>query len=95
MNLSAKQKQTHRHREQACGYQGGGRKGGMDWEFGISRCKLLHLEWISNEVLPYSTGNYIQSPVIEHGRRQYEKKNVYDWVTLLYSRSCQNVLSQL
>ena len=24
---------------------------GMDWEFGVSRCKLLHLEWISNEIL--------------------------------------------
>ena len=24
---------------------------GMDWEFEVGRCKLLHLEWISNEVL--------------------------------------------
>ena len=32
---------------------------GMDWEFGVSRCKLLHLEWISNEILLYSSGNYI------------------------------------
>ena len=32
---------------------------GMDWEFGVRRCKLLHLEWINNEVLLYSTGNYI------------------------------------
>ena len=22
---------------------------GMDWEFGVSRCKLLHLEWISGD----------------------------------------------
>ena len=29
---------------------------GMDWEFGVSRCKLLHLEKISNKVLLYSTG---------------------------------------
>jgi len=28
---------------------------GMDGEFGVSRGKLLHLECISNEVLPYST----------------------------------------
>ena len=42
---------------------------GMDWEFGISRCKLLHLELISNEILLYSTGNYIQSLVIEHDGR--------------------------
>ena len=27
MNLSTKQKQTHRHREQICGGQGGGRVG--------------------------------------------------------------------
>ena len=23
-------------------------RGGMDWEFGISRCKLLYIEWINN-----------------------------------------------
>ena len=32
---------------------------GMDWESRVNRCKLLHLEWISNEILLYSTGNYI------------------------------------
>ena len=42
---------------------------GMDWKFGVSRCKLLHLEWISNEVLLYSTRNYIQSIGIEHDGR--------------------------
>ena len=35
---------------------GGGRK---DWEFGISRYKLLHIGWINNKVLLYSTENYI------------------------------------
>ena len=34
---------------------------GMDGEFGVGGCKLLHSEWISNEVLLYNTGNYIQS----------------------------------
>ena len=24
---------------------------GMVWKFGVSRCKLLHSEWISNEIL--------------------------------------------
>ena len=28
-------------------------------QFGINRCKLLPLEWISNESLLYITGNYI------------------------------------
>ena len=57
MNLSTKQKHTHRHREQTCGCQAGG--GWMEWEFGISRCKLSYTEWINNKVLLYSTGNYI------------------------------------
>ena len=35
-------------------------------EFGVSRCKLLHFEWTSNEVLLHSTGSYIQSLRIEH-----------------------------
>ena len=42
---------------------------GVDWEFGVSRCKLRHLEWISKEVLLYSTGNYIQSLGMNHDGR--------------------------
>ena len=42
---------------------------GMDREFGVGKYKLLHLEWMSNEVLLYSTGNYIQSLGIDHGGR--------------------------
>ena len=58
INLSTEKKQTHGQGEQTCGCQGWGGNG-MDWEFRISRCKLLHLEWIRNEILLYSTGNYI------------------------------------
>ena len=46
--------------------------GGRDWkdrEAGVSRCKLLHLEWISDEVLLYSRWNYIQSLGIDHDGR--------------------------
>ena len=42
---------------------------GMDWEFGVSRYKLLHLEWISNETLLYSIGNCVQPLGIEHDGR--------------------------
>ena len=35
-------------------------------ESGVKRCKLLHLEWISNENLLYSTVNYISSLLMEH-----------------------------
>ena len=69
MNLSTKEKQTHRHREQTCDCQRGGEGGGIDWEFGVSRDKLQHLEWLSNEVLLYSTGNYIQFLGIDYDER--------------------------
>ena len=46
----------------------------MDWEFGISRCKLSYIEWINNKVLLYSTGNYIQYPGIKHNGKEYEKE---------------------
>ena len=78
LNLPMKQKQTHRHREQTCGCQGGdgvGRE--MDWELGISRCKPLYREWINNKVLQYSTGKYIQYPVINHNGKEYEKECIY------------------
>ena len=51
--------------------------GGKDWEFGISGCKLLHIGWISNKVLLYSTGNNIQYPVINHNGKEYEKECIY------------------
>ena len=50
----------------AKGKGGGGR---MDWEHGISRCKLLYIRWI-NKVLLYSTGKYIQYPVINHNGKE-------------------------
>ena len=47
----------------------GGR--GLDWEFGISRCKLVYVEWRNSKVLLYSTGNYIQYPEISHNGKEY------------------------
>ena len=75
--------------------EGGGR--GMAGVSGFSKCKLLHLEWISNTVLLYSTGNYIQSLGTDHDGRHKTGNHIiyvyiyiyiiyiYDWVTLLYS----------
>ena len=31
----------------------------MNWELGVNRCRLLPLEWVSNEILLCSTGNYV------------------------------------
>ena len=52
-------KENHGLGEETCGCQGGGGGSGMDWESGVNRCKLLPLEWISNEIVLYSSGNYI------------------------------------
>ena len=56
---------------------GGGGRGEMDWELGISRYKLLYIEWIHDKVLLYSMGNYIQYPVINHNGKEYEKEYIY------------------
>ena len=58
--------------------EGGG--GGIDWEFGISRCQLLYIEWINNKVLLCSTGNYIQYPVINHNGKEHEKECIYIYI---------------
>ena len=46
-NLSTKEKQTRL--VVAKGEEGGG--GRKNWEFGVSRCKLLYTAWINDKVL--------------------------------------------
>ena len=70
INLSMKQKLLGR-KEQICSCQGTGERGRMDWESGISRCRLLYMEWINNKALLYSTGNYIQYAIINHNKKEY------------------------
>ena len=52
----------------------------MEWEVGVSKCKLLYMEWINNKVLLYSTENYIQYPMINHNEKEYLKKRMYTYV---------------
>ena len=54
--------------KQICGYQEGEGGSGRDWKFGVSSCKLLHLEWMSNEILLYNPRKNIRSLVMEHDR---------------------------
>ena len=57
----------------------------LDWEFGVSKCKLLHFEW------SYYKAQY---PVINYDGLEHKKNvYVYNWVTLLYSRD--NNINQL
>ena len=56
---------------------------GMDWVLEVSRWKLLHLEWISKDVLLNSRGNYIQSLGIDHSGRNIRKIMyiyIYAWL---------------
>ena len=55
------------------------REEGKNWKFEVSRCKLLfsYTGWINNKFLLYSTGNYIQYPVINHDGKEYKKECVY------------------
>ena len=78
MSISIKQKQLT-DTEDRLGTTKGAEDGrGKDWVFGIGRCKLLHTGWINNKVLLhshqgsplYSTGNYIQYPVINHNGKE-------------------------
>ena len=55
--------------------------GGKHWEFGISRGKLVYIGWINNKVLLYSTGNYIQYPVINHNGKEFDKEYIYMYIT--------------
>ena len=77
MAQSTEEKQAHRHEEQMCGCQGAEGGGSViDWEYGVSRCKLLHSEWIKNEVLLYSTGRCAQSLVMDM-RKDNMRKRMY------------------
>ena len=50
---------------------------GMDREFGVGGCKLLHVEWMDNGVLLYNIGKYIQPLGIGHDGKYYKKENIY------------------
>ena len=48
----------------------------MDWEFEISKRKLVYTEWVNSKVLLCSTENCIQYPVINHNGKENEKGSV-------------------
>ena len=77
MEYDTNETETDSHREQTVVDKGEGAGRGMDWEFGISRCKLLHIEWINIKVLLYSTGKHIQYPVINHTENNIKKKYIF------------------
>ena len=86
MNLCLKQRQIQSQRIELWLPGDVGRK---DLVLGVSRCKLLYTKLINNNILPYSRGNYIQYPGINHNGKDYEKEHIFalNWDTLLHSRN--------
>ena len=68
MNLFTKQKQTHRLRKWIYGYQRGQ---GRD-KRRVRDSQIQTTVNKSSRVLLYSTGNYIQCPVLSHNGKEYE-----------------------
>ena len=54
--------------------------GGTDWGFGSADANYyVYTDWINNEVLLCSTGNYAQYPVInQNGKQYFRKECVYN-----------------
>ena len=82
-----KHERSPRHGEQACGCEQGVGRSGKDWEFGVSRCTLLYIEWLNNKVLLYSTGNYIQNLAIKHNGKDMKKNTC----VCVYVDICVNI----
>ena len=61
MNIFTKQKQTHRLKRTSLRLPV---REGIVREFGMFRYTLLHLKWITNKALLYSTGNSAQCHVV-------------------------------
>ena len=59
-------------------------KGELYWEFRTGGWKLLCMEWM-NKVLQFSTGSYIQYPVIIHNEKQNEKNIYRFYIYLIYN----------
>ena len=61
---------------------GGGAEGGMEWEAGVRRSKLSHVEWINNKVPLYSKETYLYSMSYDKSYgKEHTKKRMYIHMT--------------
>ena len=82
-----------RHKKQTCGFQGEGGGSGLDGEFGVGRCKLLHLEWIIIRSFFTPQGQYLifwEKNMMEDSlrKKKYIYIHTYDWVMYLWLGHC-------
>ena len=66
-NVSMQEEQTHRHREEVCGCQGGGKDWSLGWEDEI----YLHIKWINTRILQYGAGDSFQYLAINYNGKEY------------------------
>ena len=66
---------------------------GIVRDFGIDMYTLVYLKWITNKNLLYSTGNYIQYPLINHNGKEYEK--VHTQLNHFAVHQKHNIVNQL
>ena len=59
---------------------GEGRRGGIDWEFGINIYRRLYIRQITNKDLLYSTGNSTQYSVITYMRKESKRECIHVYV---------------
>ena len=63
--------------KQTCGFQRGGWVGMEKWEFGIGRCKLLYIGWITTSTY-YTVQGTKFNIVINHNGKEYEKVYIFE-----------------
>ena len=68
---------------------------GTEWESGVSRCKLVHIEWINDKVLLLLQGSCIQHLVINHNGKELRKKVSICATGSLYYTAEINIVNQL
>jgi len=79
---------------------------GIGWYLGISKCKLLYIEWINNMSYCIAQGtrfNIMWQIIMEQNMKKCVCVYmcvcvcvyVYNWIILLYSRNEYNIINQL
>ena len=79
-----------------------GVEGGIEWEAGVGRCKLLYIGWIQNKVLRialyhenYTVENSIQCSMINQNEKNIFKKILFLNVIFLKNITFKNILSKI
>ena len=56
----------------------------MDWEFGVSRCKLSCIGWIkNNKIMPFAA-TWMQLEIIILSEVKQKEKDKYHIISLIY-----------